>query len=81
MKINLYEVAINKNLEVEVNNLMSGEDLKKLFCEKNNINLDEYDIRMFFAGNEIHNNHYLYQYKIHSGYKVQVMKRPKIKDN
>ena len=32
MKIILYEVAVNKNTEVVVNNLMSGEDLKKLFC-------------------------------------------------
>ena len=60
---------------------MSGEDLKKLFCEKNNISFDEYNIRMFFAGNEIQNNHFLYQYKIHNGYKVQVMKSFKIKDN
>ena len=81
LKINLYEVALNKNLEVEVNNLMSGEDLKKLFCEKNNITADEYNIRMFFAGNEIQNNHFLYQYKIHNGYKVQVMKSPKITDS
>ena len=80
LKINLYEVALNKNLLVEVNNLMSGEDLKKLFCEKNDI-FDDYNIRMFFAGNEIMNDHYLYQYKIHDGYKVQVMKAEKIKDN
>ena len=78
LKINLYEVALNKNLEIEVNNLMSGEDLKKLFCEKNNISIDEYNIRMFFSGNEIKNNHYLYQYRIHNGYKVQVMKSKKI---
>ena len=81
LKLNLYEVAINKNLEVEVNNLMSGEDLKKLYCEKNNISFDEYNIRMFFAGNEILNNHYLYQYKIQNGYKIQVMKSRKIKEN
>ena len=81
LKINLYEVALNKNLLVEVNNLMSGEDLKKLFCEKNDIFFDDYNIRMFFAGNEIMNDHYLYQYKIHDGYKVQVMKAEKIKEN
>ena len=81
LKLNLYEVAINKNLEVEVNNLMSGEDLKKLYCEKNNISFGEYNIRMFFAGNEILNNHYLYQYKIHNGYKIQVMKSRKIIDD
>ena len=81
MKINIYEVSMNKNLEVEANNLMSGEDLKKLYCEKNNISSDEYNIRMFFAGNEILNNHYLYQYKIQNGYKIQVMKSRKIKEN
>ena len=81
LKLNLYEVAINKNFEVEVNNLMSGEDLKKLYCEKNNISFGEYNIRMFFAGNEILNNHYLYQYKIHNGYKIQVMKSRKIIDD
>ena len=81
LKLNLYEVAINKNLEVEVNNLMSGEDLKKLYCEKNNISMEDYNIRMFFAGNEILNNHYLYQYKIHNGYKIQVMKSRKIIDD
>ena len=59
---------------------MSGGDLKKLFCEKNNISLNDYNIRMFFAGNEILDNHYLYQYKIHNGYKVQVMKSQKIQD-
>ena len=81
LKLNLYEVAINKNLEVEVNNLMTGEELKKLYCEKNNISFDEYNIRMFFAGNEILNNQYLYQYKIHNGYKIQVMKSQKLTDN
>ena len=80
LKINLYEVAANKNMKVEVNNLMSGEDLKKLFCEKNNISIDDYNIRMFFAGNEILNEHFLYQYKIENGYKVQVMKSQIIED-
>ena len=79
LKINLYEVALNKNLEIEVNNLMSGEDLKKLFCEKNNISLDKYNIRMFFAGNEIMNEHFMYQYNIKNDYKIQVMKIPKPK--
>ena len=73
-------IVDKKNIHYIVNNLMSGEDLKKLFCEKNNISLDKYNIRMFFAGNEIHDNHYLYQYKIHNGYKIQVMKSVKIKE-
>ena len=64
LKINFYEVATNTNSLLEVNNLMSGEELKKLFCEKNNISSDEFNIRLFFAGNEITNSHYLYQYNI-----------------
>ena len=77
MKIILYEVAVNKNTEVVANNLMSGEDLKKLFCEKNNISFDDYNVRMFFSGNEVQNDHYLYQYNIHNDYKIQVMKTKK----
>ena len=76
-KIILYEVAVNKNTEIEVNNLMSGEELKKLFCQKYKISMNNYNIRMFFSGNEIKNEHYLYQYNILDGYKVQVMKMKK----
>ena len=81
LKINFYEVATNTNSLLEVNNLMSGEELKKLFCEKNNISSNEYNIRMFFAGNEITNNHYLYQYNIKNEYKIQVMRVPKPKED
>ena len=53
---------------------MTGEDLKKLFCEKNNISYDEYNIRMFFSGSEITNEHYLYQYNLKNDFKIQVMR-------
>ena len=71
--MNLYEVANNTNTVLEVNNLLSGEELKKLFCKKNNI-------RMFFAGSEITNQHFLYQYNIKNDYKLQVMRVPKPKN-
>ena len=74
IKINLYEVANNTNSVFEVSNLMTGEDLKKLFCEKNNISYDEYNIRMFFSGSEITNEHYLYQYNLKNDFKIQVMR-------
>ena len=73
--MNLYEVATNTNTPVNVNNLISGEELKKIFCEKNNISMDEYKIRMFFSGNEILNEHFIYQYNIKNDYKIQVMKQ------
>ena len=63
LKLNLYEVATNTTTVVDTNNL----------------NMDEYNIRMFFAGNEIMNEHFMYQYNIKNDYKIQVMKTPKPK--
>ena len=80
VKIILYEVANNTNTIVEVSNLINGEELKKLFCEKNNISFNDYNIRMFFAGSEITNNHFLYQYEIRNDYKIQVMRIPRPKN-
>ena len=81
LKLNFYEVATNTTTTIDTNNLVSGEELKEIFCEKNNISMDDYKIRMFFSGNEILNNHFLYQYNIKNDYKIQVMKTPKPKDN
>ena len=80
IKVNLYEVANNTNSILEVNNLITGEELKKLFCKKNNISYDDYRIRMFFAGSEITNEHFLYQYNIKDEFKIQVMRIPKPKN-
>ena len=80
LKINLYEVATNTTSALEVTNLMSGKQLKKLFCEKNKISQNEFNIRMFFAGSEITNEHYLYQYNLKNDYKIQVMRVPKPKN-
>ena len=77
LKLNLYEVATNTNTTINTNNLINGEELKKIFCEKNNISMDDYNIRMFFAGGEILNDHFVYQYNIKNDYKIQVMKVPK----
>ena len=77
LKLNLYEVATNTNTIINTNNLINGEELKKIFCEKNNISMDDYNIRMFFAGGEILNDHFVYQYNIKNDYKIQVMKVPK----
>ena len=74
LKVNLYEVANNKDTLLEVDNLITGAELKKLFCEKNNISPDEYKIRLFFSGSEITDEHFLYQYNIKNEYKIQVMR-------
>ena len=80
IKVNLYEVANNTNTILEVNNLITGEQLKKLFCNKNNIPYDDFKIRMFFAGSEITDEHFLYQYNIKDEFKIQVMRIPKPKN-
>ena len=79
LKVNLYEVATNTNSLIEVNNLTSGKELKQSFCLKNKLSPDDYVIRMFFAGMEITNEHFLYQYNIKNDFKIQVMKIPKAK--
>ena len=81
LKLNLYEVATNQTTTIETNNLINGEELKKIFCEKNNIPMDEYNIRMFFAGNEIANEHYIYQYNIKNDFKIQVLRSAKVTTN
>ena len=81
LKLILYEVATNKTTAIETNNLANGEELKKIFCEKNNISMDEYNIRMFFAGNEIGNDRFIYQYHIKNDFKIQVLKSAKATTN
>ena len=81
LTLNLYEVALNKTTTVNTNNLITGEELKKIFCEQNNISMNDYKIRMFFAGNEILDEHFIYQYNIKNDFKIQVMKSPKPKEN
>ena len=62
---------------------MNGKELKDLFCEINNISFDNYKIRMFFSGNEITDEHFLYQYNIQNNFKIQVMKKEieKVEEN
>ena len=77
--IKIFEVSNNVDLAFEVLNTLTGLELKKIFCEKANIDMTKFNIRMFFAGMEIGDKNYLYQYDLHNGYKIQVMKLPKIK--
>ena len=70
----LYEVGVNENIVIETTNTCTGEELKKMFRKKTKAALRDFVFRMFFAGNEIKNDHQLSQHKIEDGYKIMVMK-------
>ena len=74
LRLKLFEVSENLNIEIETTNLATGKDLKKKFRKKAKIPLRQFSFRLFFAGNEIKNDQFLYQYKLDDDYKIQVMK-------
>ena len=77
VKIKLFEPSANINEEKTVNNTMTGKELKDLFRKEHNIGND-FNLRLFFGGMEITDDHFLYQHNLKSGYKIQVMKLKKI---
>ena len=77
VKIKLFEPTGNINEEQTVNNTMTGKELKEFFKKEHNIS-DNFNLRLFFGGMEIKDDHFLYQHHLKSGYKIQVMKLPKI---
>ena len=77
IKIKLFEPLSDVNTTLNIDNLISGEELKKIYSEKIGISQDEYNLRLFFGGQEIKDNNFLYQYNLQKGFKIQVMKIPK----
>ena len=77
VKIKLFEPMSNINDEKSVSNTMTGKELKDLFKKEHNIG-DNFNLRLFFGGMEITDDHFLYQHNLKSGFKIQVMKLPKI---
>ena len=76
IKINLFDFYnIDKNnYEAEVYDDVIGRDLKLIFCQK--VNFEEAktgNIRLFFGGGEILDNHKLYNHNIKNDYTVLVM--------
>ena len=81
LKVNLFDPSDNINVELKVSNLLTGKQLKEKFRKKANIDSKKFNFRFFLGGQEIKDEHYLYQHNIRSDYKIQVMKLPKINDN
>ena len=78
IKIKLFEpLNNNNNVVLNVTNSISGEELKKIYCEKIGISFNDYNLRLFFGGQEIKDNNFLYQYNLQKGFKIQVMKSSK----
>ena len=77
LRLKLFEPSGNINVEIETTNLITEEKLKKKFRKKAKISIKQFSFRLFFAGNEIKNEHLLYQHKLDNDYKIQVMKVPK----
>ena len=76
LKIILFESSGNINDEKSVLNTMTGKELKELFKKEHGIG-DNFNLRLFFGGMEIKDEHFLYQHKLKNGYKIQIMKVPR----
>ena len=78
IKIKLFEpLNNNSSIVLNVTNSINGQELKKIYCEKIGIPFSDYNLRLFFGGQEIKDNNFLYQYNLQKGFKIQVMKSPK----
>ena len=76
LKLVLFEVTQNIHVTINISNHATGEDLKKKFRKETKIKKKKFNFRLFFAGSEIKDEHFLYQHKLSDDYKIQVMKVP-----
>ena len=81
LKVNLFDPSDNLNVELRVSNLLTGKKLKEKFRKKANIESRKFNFRFFLGGQEIKDDHFLYQHNIKPDYKIQVMKLPKINED
>ena len=77
IKVTMFLPIDNINEEKTVPNTMTGKELKELFKKEHKIG-DNFNLRLFFGGAEIKDEHFLYEHHLKKGYKIQVMKMPKI---
>jgi hypothetical protein len=80
VKIKLFEPTGNINEEKTVSNTMTGKELKEMFRKEKDIG-DNFNLRLFFGGMEIKDEHFLYQHHLKNGFKIQIMKLPVIDSN
>jgi hypothetical protein len=69
IKVKLYDLYNNKITNLDINDNISGEELKRKFCDINSIR-DYNSIRAFFGGTEILNETSLYRYNVKNNYTI-----------
>lgn len=74
LKLTLFEISKNVNVDLEVSTKLTGAELKELFRKKGKYPEDKFTFRIFFAGNELKDDQLIGQHKIKDGFKLQVMK-------
>lgn len=70
----LFETSLNVEYTFTVSNFTTGKKLKEIFAEKAELDLNKCKLRIFFAGNEIKDEHKLFQHGLNNNYKLQIMK-------
>jgi hypothetical protein len=73
--INLYifDLYQNKKDLIKIKITEKCQELKKIYCELNNIKYDENKIRLLFGGVELKDEQYIYQHKIENEYTIQIL--------
>jgi len=73
IKIVLYYLEQNKDIEIETTNKTSVKKIKEAFAEKMNIDLNTHKIRLLFRGQELLDENLLYYNNVEDMSKIQVM--------
>jgi hypothetical protein len=77
IEIVLVNYAKGLGKKYTVSNDMTGEELKKLYSNDNEIDLNNVNMKVLFGGGIIKDNEKLFQYKIKNGYTIQICVFPK----
>ena len=73
IKIILYYLAENKNIELETTNKTVVKEIKEAFCQKMNFDLNSYKIRLLYRGQELLDDNLLCYNNVEDMSKIQVM--------
>jgi len=73
IKITCFYMMMNKNISLDVTNKYKVIDVKKMFADKMDINMNHYKIRFLFKGQELIDENLLCYNNIENESKIQVM--------